>query len=263
VLSNAHVMTTKVNQEGTFWFDLPNGGETKLRGYNKVAAYSENYQVDWAVAFVPGLTADSGVEPVKLSKAKPQGRRFQQTGAPRCVWPLTSFDCVLHDIIQSQRVYRWSPKSIGGQSGSSLRNNSTNYIELLLTWSWGNYGAGQPTSLIWLSTKKQSAEVGFLRVPGLVEVNDEPPTPEPGFFMEAANVQELPIWVGDDDDDGEDPPPTGKGVPVDLMMDHVRRQIAEQQRFLKRLEDLPADGELIIDPDNPPADDETDIPFWD
>ena len=271
VVTNHHVMLGPGNK-GTFKFHMPDGTDKSFQGTTHVAAYSNKYQVDWSVCFVPGLVASSGIKPVKFSKDRPQGRKFENTGSPRGVWPLTSDDCTLKDIIQGGRVYRWLPNSISGSSGSSLRSVMNNgHGEILLTWSYGGRpatGAGQASYHIWISQKTKSSEVGFLRVPGLVEVADEDDLPvkdrgiQEGFFSapeETATVQELPIWVGDidpgddPDDDTPETPPTVSGVPVDLEIENTKAEIKQKQAHLAKLYKIPADGST-----KPPPEDDDD-----
>ena len=107
----------------------------------------------------------------------------------------------------------WKPVSIGGQSGSSVRRmlpNGKSQAEILLTWSWNNNGAGQPTSLIFNNIQNKS-NVGPVRPPGLIEVGYGVAQCEDGYFespeIESMSIRvgDLPIWA--DDDDVVDPPP--------------------------------------------------------
>lgn len=224
VSTNAHVATTQVQPPDRMSFTIMVGNAARqFTGYNKFAAYSDRYQTDWAFVFVPGLTAASGIKPVKLSKNGPVGKNFQTTGSPQCVWPLKSSDLVLQDMIQDGRVYRWSPVAIGGQSGSAVRNTSSGHMELLLTWQWGRFGAGQPTKLIYEQKRNKTVE-GPLRVEGLIELATQDRKCENGYFespatanlLMARTVQELPVWVEENEEPEEPEEPNDELTDVEM-----------------------------------------------
>jgi len=231
VLTNAHVATTRIGDRMNCIFNLGGFNERTFVGENLIAAYSERNAVDWAIVFVPGLTAESGIKPVKLHKEAPVGSTFTFTGSPRCVWPQTT---VKIRLVNSNvpGVVMWQPPTIGGQSGSSVwwTINDERVAQILLTWWWGGNGAGQPTSLIWNNRLNRSNEgperpAGQLKLPPFNENGgnqvgmedrqcedgyfESPsvggPDPDPGVLLLNVGVKELPIWYSEEDP--VDPPP--------------------------------------------------------
>ena len=145
LLSNAHVSTTNIGQELTLRL-VVNGQTREFKGFTYIAAYSRRNAVDWSIIWCPELTADSGIEPLPLSRDNPVGTGFQFTGSPGCVWPLKTVGVRLISGAPDGVVF-WKPITIGGQSGSSLWNTSyaefdDRVAQILLTWSWNGNGAG-------------------------------------------------------------------------------------------------------------------------
>lgn len=208
VLTNAHVAGTKIGR--AVKFDCVVGGETKRVSAKVIqAAYSDKTQTDWAVLFAEDFTA---IQPVKLSKKRPTGSHYTH-GSPKCIWPQKSTDVTTKDMADGKPLWRWTPNSIGGQSGSGVWSDTDHLQYGLLTWSWGGYGAGQMTAEIYRQALNQTT-VGYDRLPDLIEVGNQPhgeivdvegePQVKPGFYSEASII-DLPIW-----DEGivSPPPPT-------------------------------------------------------
>ena len=254
VLTNAHVSTTQFNKKMACAFHLPSGEDKAWYGYLKFSAYSNRYQQDWALVFVPGLTAATKIKPHKLSKELPSSKEYNQTGSPAGIWPLTSVLFRMFDTIQDDRVYRLQPNSKSGQSGSGLRELIRENIELLLAWSWGGLCACQATYHIWMAVVNKTSEIGLERLEGMVEVNDtinlEARDVHEGFveppFDEMDSHQELPIWADEDadDEDPADPPENGElvGMLVDFHETRLENLTAELNETKELLDNLKRNG---------------------
>jgi len=193
VLTNAHVAGTRpgrvVNVE---YVERSSMQPRKVRSIIALAAYSDRSLTDWCLLRLDP-TEFAGYEPFKLSKVKPAdfSGYFFTWGCPRC------------DIVSGQAVrtreagnpWKWSPISIGGQSGSGVVRDLRQFG--LLTWSWGGLGAGQHTSEIYRQAIGRTS-AGDGRPDGLVELASDRSETEEGFFELAGGVEsgiaDLPIW---------------------------------------------------------------------
>ena len=210
ILTNAHVAGTKIGR--VVKFDCVVNGETKRFSAKVImAAYNDKYQTDWAILF---CEEDPGIEPVKLSTKRPSGSHYTH-GSPRCVWPQVGTDVTTKDMADNKPLWRWTPNSIGGQSGSGVWSDTDHLQYGLLTWSWGGYGAGQMTAEIRRQAINQT-DVGHVKIPGMIEVGLQPhgenvddvdePEVQPGFYAEAS-IADLPIWHTDEAPPPPPPPP--------------------------------------------------------
>jgi len=219
-LTNAHVATTRINDAMSITVVMESGQARQWTAYNMIAAYSNRDAVDWAIVFIPGLTADSGIVPIPLSKQPVSDKDHTFTGSPRCIWPQTTKNTTLVQGAPGG-VEFWMPVSIGGESGSNLWRtvNGRRQTEILLTWSWSGKAAGQPTSLIYNNVQNKN-NIGPVRPEGLIEVGYGVAQCEDGYFESevfetmAIKVTDLPIWA--DEDDVEPPPPDGKLTPEEI-----------------------------------------------
>ena len=190
ILTNAHVAgsrlghVVKVQVEST---------GAKLKGRVIMAAYSDKYLADWAI--LKTTIKYAKVKPVKLNTQRPTGSHYTK-GFPRCQ-PMAAGDVNMVVMSKNSPLAKWTPNSIGGQSGSGVFNDKSGHIECLLTWSWSGFGAGQMTSEIY----KQAlggTEKGALRMDGLIEIDGSccggGIVPESGFFSEC-DITDLDIWA--------------------------------------------------------------------
>lgn len=227
-LTNAHVAGTTVGR--LVQIDIVVNGATKrIQARVIMAAYSDQTLTDWAILYAEGFF---DVEPVKLSKKRPSGSHYTK-GSPRCVWPQVATDITTKDIDDDSPLWRWTPNSIGGQSGSGVYDDEDNLQYGLLTWSWGGFGAGQMTAEIYRQARNQTV-AGAPRIPDLIEVPaplpsgdssdivDEPKV-ESGFFAQMG-ITDLPIWAEDT------PPPPDPDKP-----DTTRKLLVEFCRELGEL----------------------------
>jgi hypothetical protein len=285
VLTNAHVSSTKPNDRMNLLFKLPNGAERTYDGYAKIIAYTRQ-SVDWAIVWVPDLTPESGIEPLKISKVGITGTNdYTHTGSPRCAWPLVTVQARLTSG-SPQGVQFFLPNAIGGQSGSSLWRieNNKRQAEILLTWSYGRgsgaTGAGQPTNLIFNNMVGRSS-IGPKPDPNLIELGNpfmQDRGLEEGFFESAevtnflgkeassrgTKVAELPIWVEDDEpedpEDPEDPPVTTKLTEEEVkaceMMKSLNVDLIGLSKYMESIlgDPLPSDTDTSFIPPtlNPP-----------
>lgn len=197
ILSNAHVTGTRVGTVCSI--DAVVDGQAKrLSGRVIMAAYSDRTLADWSIIHVKDWQE---VEPVPLSKETPTGSHYTR-GSPRCIWPQRSTDVRTVDISDRSPLWRWMPNAIGGQSGSGVWSDQDDKQYGLLTWSWGGYGAGQQTAVIWKQAREKSTS-GPERIPGLIELQGRPTDVivETGFFSQAG-IDEFDIWG-----DGQTKPP--------------------------------------------------------
>jgi hypothetical protein len=229
VLTNAHVAGTQVGRVGNCTFPFLNNKVCRSRII--MAAYSDRVMMDWAV-----LELDEQIDlpHVKLSSKAPTGDHYT-AGYPRCQGP--RFQRLVTRTFQNNgTVWRWQPNAIGGQSGSGVHSLLDHLQKGLLTWSWGDDGAGQTTKSIWLQYS-QKAEIGFIRPEGLIELSAPNPECENGFFAEA-NITTLPIWAEIDvppSVDPEDPKPN-PGIAAELLLSSGRlKQEAARLEELARM----------------------------
>lgn len=199
VLTNAHVAGTRVGTVGRIRF--PHWDNQVKAGRVIMAAYSDRVMMDWAIV---EMDMEVPLPHTKLSLSAPTGEHYTG-GYPRCQGPFYQ-RLVTRDFLNSGTVWRWSPNSIGGQSGSGVHSFSDNLQRGLLTWSWAGLGAGQTTRSIYLQYS-QRGEIGFARPEGLIELGEPNPEVASGFFAET-NITTLPIWaeIGGDDDGGNTDP---------------------------------------------------------
>lgn len=198
VLTNAHVVGTRVGREVAIDAAV-RGAKKTLSGRVVMAAYSDRTLTDWAVVYVADW---QDIEPVKCSKEKPQGTHYTR-GSPRCVWPLVTTDVRTVQVDDNSPLWRWTPNSIGGQSGSGVWSYRDHLQYGLLTWSWGGLGAGQQTAEIYRQARERTVD-GTPRPPGLkIPDKVEDVVLETGFFVET-DIDTLPIWFeGDDGGEGD------------------------------------------------------------
>ena len=201
ILTNAHVAGSRVGR--TVKVFVESQGDN-ITAKVVMAAYSDKTLADWAV-----LKTDepyTKVKPVLLSKKRPSGTHYSK-GFPRCK-AMQGQTIKTYDMSDKSALWRWSPNSIGGQSGSGVWSEKDNLQYGLLTWSWGSAdgrkGAGQMTSVIYKQSRNCST-AGEARWDDLEEVGgdyeiDEPgdddPIVEPGFFQQTSII-DLPIWAED------------------------------------------------------------------
>lgn len=208
ILTNAHVAGTTIGRTCNIDYQSQ-AGQITTTARVIMAAYSDSTLTDWAILQAQSLT---GGPSWKLSTKRPTDTQtaFNTCGSPRCVWPLicTSVQTDNH----SATPWTWTPNSIPGQSGSSVRTpEGVTYG--LLTWSWNGRGAGQQTATIYAQATQRSIDAAP-RPEGLIEVPTQAQTQPPppiatnpraytanGFFSIARSVNELPIWQD------ETPPP--------------------------------------------------------
>lgn len=180
VLSNAHVWGTSIGR--TVTIDVVASGQTKrLTGRLVFAGYSNSRMVDFAIAYVEGL---SSKRYMPLLKTEPEGQPFATTGSPKCVWPLVSKQ--FNDPRSyGQGLITGTPDAIGGQSGSAIYNSTGQQIALL-TWSINGRCAGQKTSKLWEVATQRDVSLADLRPDGLRELSDitQRPQCEEGIFGE-------------------------------------------------------------------------------
>jgi len=214
ILTNAHVAGTSLGRVVKVFVESQN--ET-IDARVIMAAYSDRTISDWAV--LETTSPYTKVEPVFLSKKRPTGSHYTK-GFPRCqAHGGTDIQTVRFGTGQQSPVWFWEPDAIGGQSGSGVWSDDTNFQFGLLTWQWGQNGAGQITAEIYRQARGRTT-AGFAKPPGLVELDQDDgfdytgidrsgcqdPTVEEGFFAEAA-ITDLPIWAEDQPDPNPDPDP--------------------------------------------------------
>ena len=231
-LTNAHVAGTRPGTSCKIRMVID--GKTKeFTGRTIMAAYSDKTLTDWCVVLVEEKI---DIEPRYLAKVKPSGSHTT-VGSPRCVWPLVRQNLRTAEVSNNSALWRWTPNSIGGQSGSGVWSLDDGKQYGLLTWSWGGLGAGQQTSEIYRQAKERSV-AGEPRPDGLFELNrPDGVICENGFFQEAG-ITDLPIW-------GEpetDPAPGPKPDP-DCDCDDGTE---EEKGLLKRLRDRAKERNIDI-----------------
>jgi hypothetical protein len=194
VLSNAHVWGTQIGKSVNV--DLVSDGQTKrVVGRLVFAGYSSSRMVDFAIAYVQGL---SSKRYMPMLKEEPNNPPFGTTGSPRCVWPLVTKE--FNDPRNyGQGLITGTPNAIGGQSGSAIYNSTGQQIALL-TWSINGRCAGQKTSKLWQVAQSRDVSDADLRPTGLSEISDlsgQRPETQEGVFGTCALFQEESA-----DDDG-------------------------------------------------------------
>lgn len=186
--TNAHVIGSRVGKRGEFTF--PHLNNKRVGGRIIMAAYSDRIMMDWAVC---ELDEEVDLPHHPLNRERPAGRHYT-AGYPRCQGPFYQ-EVVTRDMIHNGTVWRWTPNSIGGQSGSGIHSFDDDTQKGILTWSWGGLGAGQTLASVWFQFVNRAA-VGFERPEGLIELTEPENRAEDlenGFFMES-NITQLPIW---------------------------------------------------------------------
>lgn len=227
ILTNAHVSGTRIGRVVNIDYQDQQGMRT-VQATIVAAAYSSQMLTDWAILLCPSIRSGAVW---KLSTTLPSERTHNTCGSPRCVWPQTCQRVTTVDIDSRTPLWRWNPNSIGGQSGSSVRD-SQNVTKGLLTWSWGGRGAGQTTAKIREQILNRT-NVSDPRPADLQEVASTRSETEDGFFAEA--IVDLPIW----DDQPVDPKPDPCD-PVD------EREAALRDKFEQRGIDYVALLEAIL-----------------
>lgn len=219
VITNAHVAGTRIGHVVKCQFPFLNNITVDARVI--LAAYSDTVMMDWAILEIDQLVS---LPAVKLANVVPSGRHYT-AGYPKCVGPKFQ-EVVTREITHNGTVWKWTPNSIGGQSGSAVHSLTNNNQYGLLTWSWGGYGAGQTTRSIWFQYQNR-AVVGFPRPEGLIELGNRADEVESGFFSEA-NITELPIWVHLDNNAPPPPPQNSDLAKLVLSgLDKITKSIDE------------------------------------
>lgn len=187
VVSNAHVWGTQVGK--VVIVDCVAGGQrSRVNGRIVMAGYSDSRMVDFAIAFVAGLSSKRYMPMLKTEPAEPP---YGTTGAPQCVWPL-----VVKPFNDARNygdgLITGSPNAIGGQSGSAIYNSQGHQIALL-TWSINGRCAGQKTSKLWQVATSRNVQLADERPEGLIEVGEPCARPEVevGIFGECAMFAEV------------------------------------------------------------------------
>jgi len=241
VLTNAHVAGTQIGRVVRCTFPFLENKTWNARVI--MAAYSDTVMMDFAVLEIDDKLP---LPAVKLANIVPTGGHYT-AGYPRCQGPYYQ-EVVTREITHNGTVWKWTPNSIGGQSGSAVHSKTNHNQYGLLTWSWGGYGAGQTTRAIWFQYRNR-AVVGFPRPEGLIELGNRAEDLESGFFAEA-NITELPIWAHLDDDNP--PPPTGDLAKLVLAgLDEVSKAIA---KLSKAVAEYKPTGGGTVDPADPDTD---------
>ena len=234
VLTNSHVAGTRIGRECNLLFPYGDAGNNRATGRIIMAGYSDKTLMDWAVLEVDRMI---NLPHTKLSIENPS-KSMYTNGYPRCRGP--EFNrLTLNQISHGGTLARWTPNSIGGQSGSAVHDSSSNLQVCLLTWSWGGLGAGQTTRGIWNQYIRRNAsfiqEFGVpwpddLEIPG-----DISPELENGIFYEA-NITSLPIWAHlDEPEPGPDPDPD---KPCPELAALVRAKAVEMKNKAEELYEL-------------------------
>lgn len=261
ILSNAHVCGTKIGRIVDVEVES-NGDKFKARVI--MAAYSDRTMADWAI--LETVNDYNKVKPVYLSKKQPTGSHYTK-GFPRCR-PHNGTDIATQSF--RPPVWFWEPDAIGGQSGSGVWSDIDDLQYGILTWQWGQHGAGQMTSEIYKQARNRTT-AGWPRIDGLLEVWDfdiaedergeTNPEVENGFFA-IASIADLPIWA----EDIVVPPPVDPVDPVDppssnelrsMIAEDHRRQMEFHESRLKAYEATPDNNDSMPNHDRP-----DDIPFW-
>lgn len=197
ILTNAHVAGTAIGRVMTVRQNTPSG-DVEYNASVLVAAYSDVAITDWAILKTPKRSSPEW----KLSKTDPVDVNYVTCGAPRCVWPLVCGSVKSINVGHGTSPWTWSPDAIGGQSGSSVRNERGAFG--LLTWSWSGKGAGQLTSTIYRQLSEKSIDAPHRPI-GMREVQtaDRHETSVGFFESDRTESIQLPIWI----DDAIVPPP--------------------------------------------------------
>ena len=266
IMTNAHVAGDRLNREVRveFWID----GQKITRTARVIEAlYSDQVTADWALLFCEDPLPEVPAVPM-TKKMVQNGEDLYTRGCPRCTWPPVDVDADIIGVRNDGGVAWWTPVTIGGQSGSGVWSDISNFMVILLTWAW-HYrgkmrGAGQPTGYIYQQQKtiKQTGQiVGNIRPKDLVL----PPMPEDFvidwdqsgltdpdvggvFYVMQAGLHDYPIWAedlpdpppdDDDDDDNPPPPPTDRDL-RGLQIEWHRQQAEHNTAQVRLLEGLPA-----------------------
>jgi hypothetical protein len=191
ILTNAHVAGTQLGRVVNVDYDR-NGQRERHQATIAIAAYSSRTLTDWCLLKCPALKNENAW---KLSINPPSLLTPHFTcGSPRCVWPLVCSQVRSTSIDNRTGLWKWTPNSIGGQSGSGVREQN-NLVKGLLTWSWGGQGAGQTTAQIATQLRNRDTSADE-RPAGLIEVAEKRSPCNEGFFAEAEAT--FPIWAEDD-----------------------------------------------------------------
>lgn len=177
ILTNAHVVGTRVGTDvATEWWNS-DGSSFVVRGRLVVAAYNDRSSTDWAIVRLVdrrvrerrayGLGSGSGVE--------------LTTGAPRCEWLSTR---ILRPVADGP-IRRAFPAAIGGQSGSiTVRECAT---VGLITWTDGTHTIMQSSGKIADQFKAQSVANGPAVEASWQPLGDVTPC-EVGFYAEVSSL---------------------------------------------------------------------------
>jgi hypothetical protein len=259
VLTNAHVVGSRVGTSATCQFNI-SGGDITKNARIIMAAYSERVTADWAIVLIENWQP---LRPVFCTRQRPTSQdRFYTTGSPRCVWPLRHQSGLQLVSNNNAGFAVWNQPAIGGQSGSGVFNMQTNLTQLLLTWRTGNnQGAGQPLDFIYAQAKT-AIQTGTL-IGGALPRDIEMLSPvneycEEGFFAEAS-IRNLPIWFEDQQPTPPPPvdPPTDPTDPSEPWKWPISK--VELTLYLRKIKD---DAETMLNkierasddlPINPPS----------
>jgi hypothetical protein len=256
VLTNAHVVGSKIGTNAICRFNFGNGDVSKV-GKIIMAAYSSKVTADWAILFLDGFQP---IKPVWGTRQRPTNQqRFYTSGAPSCVWPLKHQTGLKLVSNNNTGFAVWDQPAIPGQSGSSVWNVETNLVQLLLTWRTGNgNGAGQPLDYVYNQGRvamETGALVGGSMPDGLMPLSEVNPDTEEGFFCELSSIRDLPIWFEDQkptDPDPVDPTPGGFPLTLAETIESYRKIRDEASSKLAKLE-LTNDSTPTVPPSGGPT----------
>ncbi len=142
ILTNAHVAgTTKGRVVNVERWEL-NGRSQRSTASIVASGYGRGMSIDFAILrAAEGFGTD--VKPVPIANRQPDTSALITTyGCPRCEWPSLQ---VLKLNRSEGQILTWHPEAIGGRSGSSVIDYTSNGPEVvgLLTWGGGGEGLGQ------------------------------------------------------------------------------------------------------------------------
>lgn len=235
-MTNAHVAGTTIGNECRVQV-VEDGVIRSFTTKVTEVAYSSRTRTDWALCKGPPDILP-GIEPIKLSKEKPDPNKITVTwGCPRC-------EPIRGQILQTVSmgsVWYWLPNSIGGQSGSAVIQEGTQVG--LLTWTENGKGSGQFTATIWAQSQGQNTD-GPARTGFEIPVTSSAIDLREGYFCEdreTKSLGEYPIWA-----DGTVQPPPGPDPNCPEDDDQIKRFKSLRDRLKERGYDWVAIINLIL-----------------